>query len=228
MTGARIVVVEDDADIRQLIRFALEPHGFQVWEAANGREGMDVFRSVRPDLAILDIVMPEMNGMELCEEIRRTSGAPVIFLSGKREAEDVIAGLDIGADDYVTKPFDPSVLVARVKARLRREGEAKRPTALDGLEIDWLGRDVRKDGESVQLYTKERQLLFFLLGRPNEVFSITQLYENVWGPVVDNYEQTVKVHISNLRRKLEDEPSQPKYIVTIRGFGYKFVWKDRM
>jgi DNA-binding response OmpR family regulator len=224
--AGKILLVEDDADIRQLIRLTLESQGFEVWAAEDGRKGLELFRGVKPDLALLDILLPGMTGLELCKELRRWSDAPVMFLSCKREAEDIIAGLDIGADDYMTKPFDPAVLVARVKARLRRAngaGSVVRATSLGPIEIDWPGREVRRDGAPLPLFTKERQLLFFLLEHPNQVFSIAQLYERVWGMEHGSDEQTVKVHISNLRRKIGDDPAHPKWIVTVRGFGYKMV-----
>ncbi|HZG57993.1 response regulator transcription factor [Paenibacillus sp.] len=222
--AGKILLVEDDPDIRELIRLTLESQGYEVWAADDGRRGLELFRAVRPDLALLDVLLPGMTGLELCKELRRQSDAPIVFLSCKREADDVIEGLELGADDYMTKPFDPAELVARVRARLRRlPGAGAKAAKLGALEIDWPGRDVKRNGQSLPLFTKERQLLFFLLEHPNQVFSIAQLYERVWGMEHGSEEQTVKVHISNLRRKIEDDPANPKWIVTVRGFGYKLL-----
>ncbi|ATY85703.1 DNA-binding response regulator [Kyrpidia spormannii] len=196
--------------------------------AEAGRHAVDFLKWESPDLLILDVVLPDVNGVELCRAIRRYSDVPVLFLSWKGTPDDIIAGLDKGGDDYVTKPFDPMVLVARVKARLRRakveREETPRPHTLcfGNVEIDFRSYTVRVDGRPVELFTKERQLLFFLARHPDQVFSPTQLHHHVWGWDAPSDERTVPVHISNLRKKIEPDPSRPIYIRTVRGFGYRF------
>lgn len=222
MTKGKILIVEDDSDIHQMIRLVLESRQYEVIAAEDGLAGMLAFDRLKPDLVVLDSKLPGMSGTELCREIRKRSEVPIIFLSSNREADDVIDGLELGADDYVTKPFDPLVFVARVNANLRRAAVGKHPVAkLGRFEIDWKGREVYREGEPVPLFAKEKQLLFFLLDQPNQVFSAEQLYKRVWGMSYGTGEATVKVHISNLRRKLEEDPAEPQYIRTVRGFGYK-------
>lgn len=220
---ARILVIEDDTDIHGFIRLALENQGYEVLTAEDGQRGLQLFHQEKPNLILLDIILPGLSGLEICHEIRKSSNTPILFLTCKREAEDVIDGLELGADDYMTKPFDPAILVARVKALLRRVTTDARLTRYGDLEIDWPGRSIIRDGQPVALYTKERQLLFLLLEHPNQVISVAQIYNLLWGLEHGSDEQTVKVHISNLRKKIEDDPANPKYIQTVRGFGYKFT-----
>lgn len=224
-TGTKLLVVEDDADILELIRLTLESQGYDVLTAADGNRGLQLFHQEKPVLVLLDILLPGMTGLDICQDIRRSSATPILFLTCKRDAEDIIGGLELGADDYMTKPFDPAILVARVRAILRRTagGAAdNRISKYGSLEIDWPGRTVLRDGEPVSLFTKERQLLFVLLEHRNQVISVSQIYALVWGLDNASDEQTVKVHISNLRKKIEDDPAHPKFIQTVRGFGYKF------
>lgn len=226
MTAGKILVVEDDADLGEMVRLTLESRSYQVYTATEGHAGLAAFFRHQPDLVVLDIMLPGLSGTELCREIRRQSNVPIIFISANRDVDDIIQGLDLGADDYVTKPFDPLVLLARVKANLRRAASMRPVTKLGKFEIDWQGREVLCDGSPVQLFTKERQLLFFLLEHPNQVFSAEQLYERVWGMPCNNGDPTVKVHISHLRKKIEEHPSEPKFIRTVRGYGYKLQMEE--
>ena len=222
MAEAKILVVEDDRDILDLIRLLLESRRYEVVSAEDGIVGLRQFKACQPDLVLLDIKLPGMSGTQLCKEIRSISEVPIIFMSSNRDAEDIIAGLDSGADDYVTKPFDPTVLAARVKANLRRVLATKQAVMkLGPFEVDLQGREVYRDGKAVPLFTKEKQLLFFLLEHPNQVFSSEQLYEQIWEADLGAGDPTVKVHISNLRKKLEDDAENQKFIRTVRGFGYK-------
>ncbi|MFC5700210.1 response regulator transcription factor [Cohnella faecalis] len=222
----KILVVEDETDIRRLIRLILENEGYRVLTAENAEEGIRLFDRDRPDFVILDVLLPGMDGLQLCAEMRRSSNVPVLFLSCRRDAEDIVAGHDCGGDDYMTKPFDPAVLAAKVRAGLRRVPVRmpKRDILRVGrLQADFGSREIFLDGEPIPLFAKELQLLFFLMKHAGQVFSAVQLYEQIWGMGGDSEDQTVKVHISTLRKKLDDDPVRSNYIQTVRGFGYKFV-----
>jgi len=225
---SKILLVEDDPEIRELIRMYLEVGGFHVFEAEDAEQGMLLFAQESPELVILDILLPGMNGHDLCKEMKRMRDVPVIFVSCKRDAEDIIKGLELGGDDYMTKPFDPGVLVARVKTQLRRTAQANkaepdnRVWKRDGLEVDLQTYEVRLNGVPVSLYSKERQLLLFFIQNPNKLFSVRQLYGHIWGWESESEERTVMVHISSLRKKIEEDPGNPKLIHTVRGFGYRF------
>lgn len=179
----------------------------------------------------MDVMLPDANGVDLCQRIRQFSQTPIIFVSRMREADDIIKGLEQGGDDYITKPFDPNILVARVKAKLRQASLLKqlnhqhvdpRYLRYKDLQIDMHSYSVKVEGKPVSLYTKEMQLLLFLAQYPNQVFSFQQLLDQVWGYEHAGDERTVMVQISNLRKKIERDPAHPQYIQTVRGFGYKF------
>ncbi|MGE5701494.1 MAG: response regulator [Clostridia bacterium] len=231
MSTGTILVVEDDQDLRELMRLYLEKNGLQVYCAENGEQSLHLLRQKQPDVIVMDVMLPDANGVDLCQSIREFCQTPIIFVSRMREADDIIKGLELGGDDYMTKPFDPNILVARVKAHLRRAALAKqqgdqsadqRFFRYKGLEIDLHGYEVKLDGEPVALYAKELQLLLFLVQHPNQVFSFQQLLDQVWGYDHARDERTVMVQISNLRKKIERDPTNPRYIQTVRGFGYKF------
>ncbi|BCJ86014.1 response regulator transcription factor [Effusibacillus dendaii] len=232
MEEGKILIVDDEKEIGELIQLYLEKNGYQIFYADNGHQALEVVKQERPDLIILDLSLPDTNGVEICREIRKGSDVPIIILSVKRGSDDIILGLDTGADDYITKPFDPRIVVARVKANLRRALKRHNLHSKDhiarygDLEFDLQSYDVKFQSHSVPLSIKERQLLFFLIEHPNQVFSVEQLYENIWGWDSDSNLRTVMVHISNLRRKIESDPANPKYIQTVRGFGYKFLVED--
>ncbi len=221
--------MEDDADIRHLIQLYLERE-YHVIMAEDGKKALERFNSSKPDLILLDILLPEISGLDVCREIRTVNEKiPILFLSSRSEYEDRILGLDSGADDYIIKPFDPGEVLARVKAHLRRKEIAFRHSNekasimnFGELVLNMDNYTVLRNGEHVHLYAKEIQLLFFLVQHPNQVFSIEQLYDRIWGEDKLGDYKTIKVHISNIRKKLEENPAQPDYILTVRGFGYKF------
>ncbi|SDE63334.1 DNA-binding response regulator, OmpR family, contains REC and winged-helix (wHTH) domain [Paenibacillus sp. UNCCL117] len=233
MSEHHILLVEDDKEIGRLIQLYLDSRGYKVRTARDGGDGLRQFETEPPDLVLLDIGLPGMNGLELCRCIRRVSNVPIIFISCNTENEDIIRGLGLGADDYITKPFDPNVLIARVEANLRRapvfhrssspaRGDDERRLVFGGLEIDIAGYSVRLKGAPVNISTKEMQILLFMARHPDQIFTAEQLYREVWG--VESYSdaRTVVVHISSLRKKIETHPSEPAFIQNVRGYGYKF------
>lgn len=232
---ATVLIVEDDSEIRELIRLYLNKNGYRTAEAQDGITAVQMFETVEPDLVLLDIHLPGASGLEVCEQIRSVSNVPIVFVSARGEAEDIVNGLNLGADDYIPKPFDPAVVVARVKANLRRAPIYRRYSApekmLDaaasggvssGIRIDTKKMTVHVDGREVRLSAKEFQLLAFLASRQDEVFSASELYEQVWGSDTNDDPRTVMVHIYNMRKKLEADPAAPRYIVSVRGMGYRY------
>lgn len=225
-----ILLIEDDPDICDLVAIYLRKEGFRVDIAVNAEDGLSLFQRSAYDLLISDIMLPGMDGMRLVQRIRGETDIPIIFLTSKKDPQDVVAGLNMGGDDYVTKPFEPEVLVARVRAGLRRHRSAGGQTGGAGADIwqdGWLAihkkrLEVSVDSKPVALPAKELQLLLHLLEHPKQVFSVGQLYERIWSLNGASDERTVMVHIHHLRKKIEKDPANPKYIVTIRGFGYKF------
>lgn len=230
----RILVVDDEKNIVELIKFNLEREGFQVLAAYDGQEAVRQALELKPELIILDVMLPVMDGLEVCRRLNRnpaTGSIPIIMLSAKGDELDKILGLEIGADDYVTKPFSPRELVARVKARLRRlqsgedekgrEDEGNR-LALGRLVIDQDRFEVLVDGERQELTPKEFELLRYMAAEPGRVFSREYLLEKIWGYDFAGDSRTVDVHIRHLRQKLEKYPGMPQYIETVRGVGYRF------
>ena len=227
----KILVVDDEAGIRELIQLYLEKQEYVVQDAENGRTAIEIVRSEDIDLMLLDIEMPGMSGFEVCKEIRGFSNVPILFVSCKRDLSDRIEGIEIGADDYITKPFDFNELEARIEAIFRRKKWVKMDSdrsvssilKFDDIQIDLLQYELIVRGEKVVLSNKEFQLLALMAKEPNRIWHAEQLYDHIWGYCSDGSPQTVKVHISNLRRKLELDPKNPKYIQTARGFGYRFA-----
>ena len=221
---AKILIVEDDADVRDIIAMYLRNEGSSVVMADNGQQGIDLFHLEGPDLVILDVMLPDMTGMDVCRKLRESSSTPILFVSYRKDTEYILNGLDMGGDDYVTKPFNPNILVARVKTLLRRASrtEKKKCLYLPQLMIDFDSCEVRVDDVIINLSVKERQLLFHLADNPNRVYSVADLYRQIWGWDNKSNEWTVVVHIRNLRKKIEADPAHPQYIRTVRGFGYKF------
>ena len=222
-----ILVVDDEAAIRKLIHSYLRAEGWDVLTATTGVEAVDVTRDRRPDLVVLDIVMPELDGIEALRQIRTFSDVYVIMLTARIEETDKLVGLAVGADDYLTKPFSPRELVARIKAVLRRP---RQPSAIedsllshDDLVIDTERRSVRLKGAAKELTALEFELLVALAKHPGRVWSRRQLIEQVWGWDYFGDERVVDVHIRNLRRALEDDASDPDWIGTVRGVGYRFI-----
>lgn len=211
-----------------MVRRYLESEGFEIVEASNGAEGLDCIRATSPDLVILDIGLPDVDGIELLRQIRGRSEVPVIMLTARAEEIDRVVGLSVGADDYVTKPFSPRELVARIKAVLRRGrslagGPITEVVEFDGLSIDTAARTVVRDGRPVELSALEFDLLTALSAAPGRVFTRAQLLERVWGFDYYGVERVVDVHIGNIRKVLGDNPADPSFIGTVRGVGYKFV-----
>ncbi len=226
-----ILLAEDDEDIVGLIKLYLEKEGFVVLWARDGAEALDVFESHHIDLALVDIMMPRMNGYELTKKIRETSSIPIIILSAAHMDSDKIKGLNLGADDYLVKPFNPLELIARINANLRRvyslTAQAPSTQSDDGkitvgdLVLDTHLLTLQKRGEPIQLTATEYKILIMLMKSPGRVFTKMQIYEEVNGEYLASDDNTMMVHISNIRDKIEDDAKNPKYIKTVRGLGYK-------
>ena len=226
----KILIADDEQPILDTVRAYLENADLQVVTARTGREALFAFRHERPDLIILDVMMPEMDGWEAARLIRRESDVPIIFLTARVEDVDQVTGLEIGADEYITKPFSPRVLVARVRAILRRVyGElAGEPSVwrVGALELDADSRLVTVNGQRVELTPSEFTLLATLIARPGRVFTRMELLERLQGTAFAGYERTIDVHIKNLRAKIEPDPRAPHYIETVYGVGYRLRPED--
>ena len=228
MTGRRILIIDDDELLVGAIQKKFETAGFRVATAHTGAEGRQILKSDPPDLVILDLALPDDDGTDICRDVRATSRVPIIMLTGRAEETDRIVGLELGADDYVTKPFSLSELVARARAVLRRmepprEPPKEEPTHLEGLgvTVDLRAHEVRVNGELITLTPTEYKLLVALMKRAGEVVSAQELLEEVWG--YDEYDtHLVEVHIANLRSKIEADPKRPERIQTLRSFGYRY------
>jgi len=228
MDRRRILVVDDEERMVRFIRMNLEHDGFQVGEAFNGKQAIQRIRDFNPDLILLDVMMPDLDGFEVLETIREFSNVPVIMLTAKGEEDDRVRGLEIGADDYITKPFSPRELVVRVKAVLRRtEGATGSMHGLlevdDRLKIDFDRREIWLEGKLVKLRPTEYRLLFHLVQNAGWVVSHDQLLQKVWGYEYRDEPHYVRLYINYLRQKLEKDQADPKYILTERGVGYRFV-----
>ncbi len=221
-----ILVVDDEVKLREMARWYLEREGYRVVEAANGRDALFVARFEKPDLVLLDLMMPEMGGYDFIRIFTQESDTPIIVLTARLEESDKVVGLELGADDYVTKPFGVQELIARVRAVLRRVGQQNRlPEILRMAEItlDRAGRTVRVSGNAVALTPSEYELLETFMLSPGRAFSRLDLLEAVSGDAYEGYERTIDVHIRNLRTKIEPVPSKPRYIQTVYGMGYRFA-----
>jgi two-component system, OmpR family, response regulator MtrA len=219
-----VLLVEDDSSIREVTTLGLEQAGYRVTASGDGREALQRFRQGTFDLVVLDVMLPSLDGLEVCREIRRESRVPIIMLSARSELHDVVVGLELGADDYVTKPFELPELVARIKAVLRRSAAAPTESviAVDDLEIDPAAFMVRRRGDNVELTATEFRLLLELARRPKQVFTRGLLLELVWNYDYLGDSRLVDVAVQRLRAKIEDDPKQPRLIRTVRGVGYRF------
>ncbi|WP_280770796.1 response regulator transcription factor [Salipaludibacillus daqingensis] len=230
MNEDTILIVEDEKEIGELVRDYLNASGYNVILSLDGKDGLDQFHKANPILVVLDVMLPHLNGIDVCREIRTSSNVPIIMMSAKKSETDKIIGLGIGADDYIAKPFSPGELVARIKAQLRRykdfsqmnKPETSSTITFDKLMIDEKGYIVTVSGKKVDLSAKEFQLLHLMAKNMGQVFSKEQLFDKIWG--FDSYGDTsaVTVYIRKIREKIEENPSKPKYIVTVWGVGYKF------
>ena len=221
-----ILVVDDDIKTVDLIRLYLEKDGYRIMVAYDGRSAIDIARNRRPGLIILDLMLPKVDGLDVCRRLRSESNVPIIMLTAKTTEDDKLIGLDLGADDYVTKPFSPRELVARVRAVLRRgmaeEMSGPEQILYGDLEVDFVRHEARVEGSSVHLTPKEFILLEIMIKQPGRVFSRLELLELAFGFDYQGFERTVDVHMMNLRKKIESDPAHPRYVKTVYGVGYKF------
>ena len=220
-----ILVVDDERTLRETLAESLEEEGYVVFQAADGREAVEAFRRHHPDLILLDLMLPELSGIEVCRIIRAESGVPILMLTAKSAEIDKVVGLELGADDYVTKPFSFRELLARVRALLRRseaQSLAAEPETikLGAVKVDLAGRRLQRDGETLPVKPKAFDLLVFLLRNAGHVFTRDQLLEHVWGYDYAGETRTVDVHVHWLRAQIEADPAEPVYLETVRGVGY--------
>jgi two-component system, OmpR family, response regulator MtrA len=218
----RVLVVDDDTALSEMIGIVLRGEGFEPFLCSDGDQALEAFRSFRPDLVLLDLMLPGKDGIEVCRQIRAESGVPIVMLTAKSDTVDIVLGLESGADDYVPKPFKPKELVARVRARLRRTDQPL-PEMLEigDLGIDVAGHSVKRDGEAISLTPLEFDLLVALARKPWQVFTREVLLEQVWGYRHAADTRLVNVHVQRLRSKIEHDPERPEIVVTVRGVGYK-------
>ncbi len=218
----RVLVIDDDASLAEMLAIVLRQEGFEPRVCAHGDLAMDEFRDHRPDLVLLDLMLPGRDGIDVCKEIRAESGVPIVMLTAKGDTVDVVVGLESGADDYIVKPFKPKELVARIRARVRRH-EVRAPEVLHvgDLSIDVAGHHVTRDGRAIGLTPLEFDLLVCLARKPWQVFTREVLLEQVWGYRHAADTRLVNVHVQRLRSKVEHDPENPEIVVTVRGVGYK-------
>jgi len=226
----KILVVDDKLELRTLLKSYLTQEGFDVVAAGDGQEALYVARHEKPNLIILDLMMPNMGGYEFMRAYSREAETPVVLLTAKIEENDKVLGLELGADDYVTKPFSPRELTARVRAVLRRaekQASSQEVLRLGGIELDWTGRTTTVDGKMVELTPSEFSLLATFMGSPGRVFSRLELLDRLQGTAYEGYERTIDVHIRNLRAKIEPDSSNPHYIETVYGAGYRISPREQ-
>lgn len=231
MEGTRVLVVDDEKDIVEAIAKLLETQGYEVRKAYNGREAVEILDAEEIHLILMDIMMPKQDGLTTVLQVREEKNIPIILLSAKTEESDIVLGLSMGADDYITKPYSPAELLARVKSQTRRYmalgnydgnwADSKNFLKNGGLELNLLEKQLYVDGDPVKLTAKEYSILHLLLANPGRVFSAEKIYEHVWQEEAYGVENTVMVHIRRLREKIEINPSEPKYVKVVWGIGYK-------
>jgi len=222
----RILIVDDEERIVQTVKAYLDQEGFKTYTASDGEEALRAFEEKGPDLIVLDLMLPLLSGIEVTKKIRATSNVPIIMLTAKASEADRVVGLELGADDYVVKPFSPRELVARVRAVLRRiDGDAGMAERIvsGGLDIDLKTREVKVNAVEIELTPTEFDLLAFLAHHPGQVFTRLQLLREVQGYTYDAFARTIDTHVKNLRRKIEEDPKEPHYLLTVHGVGYRFT-----
>jgi DNA-binding response OmpR family regulator len=225
----KVLVVEDEPSVQEVVRAYLERDGYHVYLASSGRDGLELAERVKPGLIVLDLMLPDVAGEEVCRQIRERSDVPILMLTAKASEDERVHGLAIGADDYLTKPFSPRELVARVRAILRRTGAVETPLvetlSFDegALEIDTVQHEVRRDGRGVDLTPNEYKLLVTLARYPGRVYSRFELISHVQGYDYEGYERTIDAHVKNLRKKIEPDPRRPRYVETVFGVGYRLA-----
>nr|WP_302104863.1 response regulator transcription factor [Polycladomyces sp. WAk] len=232
--SSRILLVDDDKPILDLLTVVLKKEGFQeILTATSGNEALFICERTNPDLIVLDVMLPDYDGFDLCHELRKKMQIPIMFLTAKTTDLNKLTGFSYGADDYITKPFNPLEVVARMKVHLRRHKQLpasvveKRRYDFGRFQVDEESGQLIVEGKPVKCRAKELQLLVFLCQHPNRIFSKNTLYEKVWGEKPFNGDNTVMVHIRHLREKIEEDPSHPRYIQTIRGLGYKLAYPPK-
>ena len=223
---ARIVLVDDDANLRHTLGYALRQEGFEVFAAEDGERGLEAFHQSRPDVVLLDVMLPNLDGFEVCRRIRKESDVPILMLTARDTELDKVVGLELGADDYLAKPFSTRELVARVRALLRRTRQPAAPVGerleSAGLLLDAVRHRVTLEGREISLKPKEFDLLAFFMAHPGQVFGREQLLASVWGYDFAGDSRTVDTHVKTLREKLDDDAEHPLWIDTVRGVGYRF------
>lgn len=218
----RILVVDDDTALSEMLGIVLRGEGFAPFFCADGTSALRSFREFRPDLVLLDLMLPGRDGVDVCRDIRAESGIPIVMLTAKSDTSDVVLGLEAGADDYIVKPFKPKELLARMRARLRRSDSLEAEhLQIGGLTIDVVGHSVKRDGTAISLTPLEFDLLLCLARKPKQVFTREVLLQDVWGYRHAADTRLVNVHVQRLRAKIEDDPDKPEIVVTVRGVGYK-------
>lgn len=221
-TKGRVLVVDDDASLAEMLTIVLRQEGFDARSVTRGDQAMEQFRDYRPDVVLLDIMLPGKDGIDVCKEIRAESGVPIVMLTAKGDTVDVVVGLESGADDYVVKPFKPKELIARIRARVRRlDANTQESLTIGDVSIDVAGHSVTRDGEPISLTPLEFDLLVCLARKPWQVFTREVLLEQVWGYRHAADTRLVNVHVQRLRSKVEHDPENPEIVVTVRGVGYK-------
>jgi two-component system response regulator MtrA len=220
--NARILVVDDDTALAEMIGIVLHGEGFEPSFCADGSLALEAFRTVKPDLVLLDLMLPGLDGIEVCNLIRAESGTPIIMLTAKTDTTDVVKGLESGADDYMVKPFNPKELVARIRTRLRPvSSESAATLQIGDLVVDAAGHEVRRGDREINLTPLEFDLILALASKPQQVFTREMLLEQVWGYHYKADTRLVNVHVQRLRAKVEDDPDNPRIVMTVRGVGYR-------
>lgn len=229
--GRKVLVVDDEKSISEILKFNLEKEGYEVSVASDGEEAVQKAYQIEPEIILLDVMLPKMDGFQVCKKIRENFSMPIIMLTAKEEEVDKILGLELGADDYITKPFSMTEFVARINAHLRRylvlsgglNTQNKSTLAFGDLKIDLKSYAVYRGKKEIQLTAKEFELLKFFANNPNQVFTKAQIFKNVWDDTFIEDDNTVMVYIRRLRKKIEENPEKPKFVQTVWGIGYKFI-----